>query len=52
MRTARPRGVYGANYGAIFRTIPTMQHQVLAQHRNPAGAAAGASATIKPRLTG
>jgi multiple sugar transport system substrate-binding protein len=52
MRTARPRGVYGAKYAQISQAITTMAQQVLAQGRKPADAAAEAKTKITPLLAG
>jgi multiple sugar transport system substrate-binding protein len=50
MRTARPRGVYGAKYPEISQVISAMEQQVLASGRAPAEAAAEASGKIKQLL--
>ena len=52
MRTARPRGVYGAKYAQISQAISAMEQQVLAQGRSAADAANEASGKIKPLLAG
>jgi multiple sugar transport system substrate-binding protein len=50
MATARPRGVYGAQYQQISTAISTMMQQVLSGQANAATAAQRAGATIKPLL--
>jgi multiple sugar transport system substrate-binding protein len=50
LHTARPRSVYGPKYPAISQALSTMQHQVLADQRTPADAAAEASGKIKSLL--
>jgi multiple sugar transport system substrate-binding protein len=52
LRTARPRGIYGAKYPQLSQVIATMQQQVLADRHKPADAAAEASGKIKTLLTG
>ncbi len=52
MRSARPRGVYGAKYPEISQTISTMQHQVLSNTHNPTDAATEASHKLRPLLSG
>ena len=50
MKTARPRGVYGANYAQVSQAIWTMEQQVLAGQKSAQAAATAAGATIKPLL--
>lgn len=50
LRTARPRGAYGARYAQISEIISTMEQQVLANGRPPADAAGEARDKIRPLL--